>query len=72
MTQSYSSYFRRGTYDPHFVLKQIAAGFPNMSEADRAMALEEACHALAASEQVLREVTRSVKKLAEQCGYEVD
>lgn len=68
---SYSSYFRRSTYEPRFVLKQIADGFPNMSEQDRAMALEEACHALLACQRELDSVRLSIKALASDVGYEV-
>lgn len=54
-----------GLYDPEWVLGQIKNGFPNMSEADRATALENACLALVEAFSKIRKA----EELAQQiCG----
>ena len=69
--QTYTSYFRRGIYDPYFVLNQIKEGYPLMTPEERVMALEEACHEILRLSGELEVVKMHVKKLAEVFGYEV-
>jgi hypothetical protein len=68
---SFRSRFTRSLYDPEWVLGQIKDGFPNMSDADKATALEEACHALIFERNTLSKVEDLTCKLAAEFGYEL-
>lgn len=70
--RSFRSRFTRALYDPAWVLEQIASGYPDMSEADKATALEEACHAMLRKEDQRQKVDMLVRQIAAECGYEVD
>lgn len=52
-----------GLYDPEWVLVQIKDGFPNMSEADRATALENACRALVETSAELEKARRLAREI---------
>jgi len=56
-----------GLYDPEWVLDQIKNGFPNMSDVDRATALENACRALV---EISAELDKAKRLAREICGTE--
>lgn len=56
-----------GLYDPEWVLGQIRGGFPNMSEADRAVALENACLALV---EAFAKIRKAEELASQICGPE--
>lgn len=56
-----------GLYDPEWVLGQIKNGFPNMSEAERAVALKNACLALVEAFATIRKAEELARQI---CGDE--
>jgi hypothetical protein len=56
-----------GLYDPEWVLNQIKNGFPNMNDADKEVALKNACLALVETLGGLEKAKRLAREI---CGAE--